>query len=39
MLTMSTRVAISVGEHFRFVARMEDNAAPATVAAFRRLLP
>ena len=36
---MSTRVAISVGEQFRFVAKMEDSAAPATVAAFRRLLP
>src|SRR5688572_11966254 len=37
--TMSTRVAISVGEQFRFVAKMEDAAAPATAAAFRRLLP
>jgi len=36
---MSTRVAISVGEQFRFVAKMEDSAAPATAAAFRRLLP
>ncbi len=24
---------------FRFVARLEEEAAPATVAAFRRLLP
>jgi hypothetical protein len=36
---MSTRVAISVGDDFRFVARMEERAAPATVAAFARLLP
>jgi hypothetical protein len=31
-------IAISVGE-FRFVARLEEHAAPNTVAAFRRLLP
>ena len=37
--TMSTRVAISVGDHFHFVATMEERAAPATCAAFRRLLP
>ena len=36
---MGTRVAISVGEHFRFIAEMEDAAAPGTCAAFRRLLP
>jgi len=36
---MSTRIAISVGDDFSFVARMEDAAAPATCAAFRRLLP
>jgi Protein of unknown function (DUF3830) len=36
---MSTHVAISVGSDFRFIARTEDRAAPATVAAFRRLLP
>ena len=29
---------ISSGE-FRFTARLEEDAAPATVAAFRRLLP
>ena len=36
---MSTRIAISVGDRFRFEARLEDAAAPATCAAFRRLLP
>jgi hypothetical protein len=36
---MSTRIAIAVGNDFHFVARMEDAAAPATCAAFRRLLP
>jgi hypothetical protein len=36
---MSTHVAISVGNRFHFVARMEDAAAPSTCAAFRRLLP
>ena len=36
---MSIRIAISVGDDFSFVARMEDAAAPATCAAFRRLLP
>jgi hypothetical protein len=36
---MSTRIAISVGDHFRFIAETEDAAAPATCAAFRRLLP
>ena len=36
---MTTHVAISVGDRFHFVARMEDRAAPATCAAFRRLLP
>jgi hypothetical protein len=30
---------ISAGESFRFVARLEDEAAPQTVEAFRRLLP
>jgi hypothetical protein len=28
-----------VSGEFRFVARLEEDAAPATVAAFRRLLP
>jgi hypothetical protein len=28
-----------VSDDFRFVARVEENAAPETVAAFRRLLP
>ena len=36
---MSSRVEISIGNDFHFVARTEDDAAPATVAAFRRLLP
>jgi hypothetical protein len=31
-------IEITAGE-FRFVARFEDEAAPETVAAFRRLLP
>ena len=31
-------IEIAVGE-LRFVARLEDEAAPQTVAAFRRLLP
>ena len=35
----TTHIAISVADRFRFVARMEDRAAPATCAAFRRLLP
>ena len=34
-----TRIAISVGDDLHFVARMEEAAAPATCAAFRRLLP
>jgi hypothetical protein len=36
---MTTRIAISIGDDFHFVARTEDNGAPATVAAFHRLLP
>ena len=36
---MSTRIAISVGQDFHFLARMEEAAAPATCAAFRRMLP
>ena len=36
---MCTRIAISIGDRFRFVARLEDRAAPATCAAFRKLLP
>jgi hypothetical protein len=36
---MGTRIRISVGNDFHFVARTEDTAAPATCAAFRRLLP
>ena len=36
---MTPRIAISVGDRFHFVATMEDAAAPATCAAFRRLLP
>ena len=36
---MKTHVAISVGLGFCFAARLEDRAAPATCAAFRRLLP
>ena len=31
-------IEITAGE-FRFVARLEEEAAPETVAAFRRLLP
>ena len=34
-----TDIAISVGDDFHFVARMEEAAAPATCAAFTRLLP
>jgi hypothetical protein len=30
---------ISAGESIRFFARLEEDAAPQTVAAFRRLLP
>jgi hypothetical protein len=36
---MSGPIAITVGDGFRFVARMEEAVAPATCAAFRRLLP
>jgi hypothetical protein len=36
---MDPRIAITVGDDFRFVATMEDTAAPETCAAFRRLLP
>ena len=36
---MDTRIAISIGTDLHFLARMEDAAAPATCAAFRRLLP
>jgi hypothetical protein len=39
MRTMSTRIAITVADCFQFVARMEDASAPATCAAFQRLLP
>ena len=30
---------IAAGESFRFVARLEEEAAPQTVEAFRRMLP
>ena len=36
---MSTHIAIAVGGDFYFVARMEAAAAPATCAAFERLVP
>lgn len=36
---MMMHIAISVGDEFHFVARTEERAAPATVAAFSRLLP
>ena len=36
---MSSRIAISVGSDFHFLASTEDTAAPATCAAFLRLLP
>src|SRR5215207_5147507 len=36
---MTARIAISVGNDFRFLATMEDAVAPATCTAFRRLLP
>jgi len=36
---MSTNLKISVGNQFKFVAKLEEQAAPKTVAAFRRLLP
>jgi hypothetical protein len=32
-------IEIAAAGDFRFVARLEEEAAPATVAAFRRLLP
>ena len=36
---MSGWLAITVGDDFRFRAKMEDASAPATCAAFRHLLP
>ena len=36
---MTDRIRISVGKDMAFVARFEEKAAPATVAAFRKLLP
>ena len=36
---MSTNIAISIGNAFHFLARMEEAAAPETCAAFRHLLP
>ena len=36
---MAQRMIEIAAAQFRFVARFEDEAAPATVAAFRRLLP
>ena len=36
---MSDDVAISIGNAFHFLARMEEDAAPKTCAAFRGLLP
>jgi hypothetical protein len=36
---MTSHIAITVGTDVRFIARMEDAAAPATCAGFRRLLP
>lgn len=36
---MSQRVNITVGKDLRFVAEFQDQHAPKTVAAFRKLLP
>ncbi|HEU4994551.1 MAG TPA: DUF3830 family protein [Gemmatimonadaceae bacterium] len=36
---MAKNLSITVGNQFRFVARFEEQTAPGTVAAFRRLLP
>jgi len=36
---LSSRIAISIGNDFHFLARLEESAAPGTCAAFRRLLP
>ena len=36
---MTTCLAISVGDDFHFLGKLEDSAAPQTCAAFRRLLP
>ena len=36
---MTAWLAIAVGDDFRFRAKLEDASAPATCAAFRRLLP
>jgi hypothetical protein len=36
---MTSRIKISVGTDFRFVAEFQETPAPKTVAAFRRLLP
>jgi hypothetical protein len=36
---MSSRVNITVGKNLEFVARFEDEHAPKTCAAFRKLLP
>mgnify|MGYP003946604403 CR=1 FL=1 len=36
---MSTWISTTVGDDFRFVAKMEHSSAPATCAAFHRLLP
>jgi hypothetical protein len=36
---MTPDIAISIGNAFHFLARLEEAAAPETCAAFRRLLP
>ena len=36
---MSSKVQITVGGSIRFIARFEEQLAPKTVAAFRRLMP
>ena len=36
---MGEKITITVGKSFTFTAKFEENAAPKTVAAFRKLLP
>jgi uncharacterized protein DUF3830 len=36
---MGAQIKVSVGKEFNFVAKFEEEAAPKTVVAFRKLLP
>jgi hypothetical protein len=36
---MRERISVTVGETFRFTAELQDDAAPETCAAFRKIMP